>query len=243
MRRTLLTVLALLVLAPPASAQIARTLVLDRVEVDKSTIGIFPLAWSVSQTSATWDPPAEGCGGCGKGEYTWSLPKTLASSGATATIQVSATDDSGGRHNAGIVVSPGGGIAIEDGPAEVWASADKNAGTPVDTQSKTFTLKPGAVAEGQEVVVAVGLAWEGPRILHYYKRPVDGAVKTRLSTCVERAQERPTPGAQRRSESKCHRAASKRKRQLRKCNRRASRLPTEADEDAARANCRRRFGP
>jgi hypothetical protein len=165
--------------AQPHRAASVPRLTLDHVEVDngKATT-LFTPGWSKldqGSTSATFESSFHGT----RGDYSWSIPTTIVSTGTDATISATATDTTGNRMYAYIGVS---GDAGEGLPVELHADADKASGNPVVTTTKTFKITPGApLLAGEFVAVRVDLGPDGPGIYYFYKRAGSKRKRTKIS--------------------------------------------------------------
>ena len=115
---------------------------------------------TITESNAIWDPDGW------RGDYSWTIPRSIPPAGAPATLNVTATDKSGGRANLGLKVTTN--LNIDGGPAQAIAQADKNGGMPTASASKTFTLVPGCYAAGAAISATVDVG-DGPKITFNYK--------------------------------------------------------------------------
>jgi hypothetical protein len=121
---------------------------------------LFPDDWAVTDTGAVFDQPGY------RGDYTWSIPASIPPSGANATLTLKATDKSGGRFYPAMGLHTN--LFVEGGPLQLDAAADKNAGVPTHTVTRTFKLTPGSYCDTCPITVMIGLQ-SGPRITWTYK--------------------------------------------------------------------------
>jgi hypothetical protein len=162
MRRggVLALVLGLAALLPSSAMAAGDSLQLVGAPQVDRTGSLFPERWVVTPTSASLDDPSY------LAEFSWSVPAAIPPSGANATLTVRATDKSGGRLTTGMGLH--GNVPFEGGDGTVYASADKNAGRPTATATKTFKLVPGSYCDTCPVTVMLGFQ-SGPRITFSYK--------------------------------------------------------------------------
>jgi hypothetical protein len=128
-------------------------------QVDR-TGSLFPERWVVTATSASLDDPGY------RAEFSWSVPAAIPPSGANATLTVKATDKSGGGLTTGMGLN--GNVPIEGGDGTVYASANKNAGRPTATATKTYRLVPSTYCDNCPIAVIIG-PQSGPRITFTYR--------------------------------------------------------------------------
>jgi hypothetical protein len=166
MRRALTAVVVAIAVAAggtaPASAATpgCDALQLLNVTIDKSAM-VYADRWTaVTESNAVWDPDGW------HGDYSWTVPASIPKAGAPATLNVTATDKTGGR--AALELDLSGNVAVDGGPAQATATADKTAGQPTASGSKTVTLVPGCYAAGSPIAVTVKVQ-DGPRITFNYK--------------------------------------------------------------------------
>jgi hypothetical protein len=144
---------------PPARAAAGDALTLTGVVIDKTGM-VDSANWTVSESSARWDTSSF------TGDYSWTIPSSIPSAGAQASLRVIATDKSGGRYNG--VISAAGDIPVEDGPAQAQALADKNGGQATASASKSFKLVPGSYCDTCRPSFTVSVQ-DGPRVIFQYK--------------------------------------------------------------------------
>jgi hypothetical protein len=120
---------------------------------------VFADKWTVTQSSAVWDPDGW------RGDYFWTMPSSIPTTGAPATLKVTATDKSGGRFGAELDLK--GPATIEGGSPQATAHADKTGGTPTASGSTTFTIVPGCYADGQTLTLTIEVQ-DGPFINFNY---------------------------------------------------------------------------
>src|SRR3954463_14971417 len=137
-------VVALVVSAPSPGGQTGRVaatapgcdaLVFVNSTIDK-THDVDADKWTtITDTNAVWD--TEGW----RGEYNWTIPRSIPKTGADAVLNVTATDKSGA--SIFLQVSATSTLNIEGGPTAARAQADKSAGRPTASGSASFKLIPG----------------------------------------------------------------------------------------------------
>jgi hypothetical protein len=165
---------------PPSSAAAAgdSLQLVGTPQVDRAG-SLFPERWVVTASSASLDDPGY------RADFSWSIPAAIPPSGADVVLTVKATDKSGGGLTTGMGLH--GNVPFEGGDGTVYASANKNAGRPTATGTKTFRLIPGSYCDTCPITVMIGLQ-SGPRITFTYKvvpkpagRPCRGGAVARLA--------------------------------------------------------------
>jgi hypothetical protein len=138
---------------------------LANIEIDRTAM-LFPELWAITESSARLDTPLY------SHEHTWTVPRTIPPSGATATVTTTATDKTGGSVAA--LTTLFGYINVDGGTAlGVPAYADAAAGQPSVTVTKSATLTPRG---GGPVFVTVRVQ-DGPDVRFNYTQ-VTGPAST-----------------------------------------------------------------
>jgi hypothetical protein len=172
-------VLGLAALLPSSAMAAGDSLQLvGQPQVDRAG-SLFPDDWVVTASSAVFDQPGY------RADFSWNIPAAIPPSGADVTLTVTATDKSGGGLTTGLGLH--GNVPFTGGDGTVYASANKNAGRPTATGSKTFRLTPGSYCDACPITVMIGLQ-SGPRVTFTYKvvpkpkgKPCPGGSVARLA--------------------------------------------------------------
>jgi hypothetical protein len=139
-------------------AQVSETLELVSVEIDRTGM-LFPELWEITENSARLDTPLY------THEHSWTVPRTIPPTGATATVTTTATDKTGGSISAvttlfGYVNFDGDQTAIQ-----VVAYADAAAGQPTVSMTRTARLTP----RGGGPVFVTARVQDGPDVKFNYR--------------------------------------------------------------------------